>query len=139
MKLIDFLAPCSAPEPFTVEGIDEQMFCKVLTVEQASKLASPDGEGANAERGWQFAARLLAECLVDVDGNPLTKYENWMAVPMKNQRALQKIVKAVQAVNGMLDATEVKDLGNASTATPASDSSSSSASGSAELEASSAG
>ena len=128
MKLEDFLAPVpTAPVPFNVDGIDETLYCKIITVEEASSISISPDEQVTPGSGFRFAARLLAKCLVDVDGKPRTDESAWLNVPVSTQKGLTRLVDKIREINGMLGGDEVKDLGNASGATPASDSSSSSA------------
>lgn len=128
MKLIDFLTPVpTAPVPFTVEGIDEELFCKIITVEEASSMSISTDEQNSPGSGFRFAARLLAKCLVDSAGAPRTTEDAWLHVPVSAQKGLTRLVDKIREINGMLGTDEVKDLGNASGATPAPDSSSSSA------------
>lgn len=127
MNLHDFLAPNAAPIPFTVEGIDEQLYCKLLTCEEAASISIDGEEARTPGSGFRFAARLLALALVDVDGKPRTTEDSWRHVTVNQQKGLGKLVDKIRELNGLTTSEEVKDLGNASGATPASDSSSSSA------------
>lgn len=129
MKLTDFLAPVvSAPVPFDVEGIDEKLYCRILTCEEAASIAITPEEATTPGNGFRFAARLLALSIVDAAGVPCTTEASWKSVSVLHQKGVSRICDKVREINGLQTPAEVKELGNASTAIPESGSSSSSAS-----------
>lgn len=107
MKLQDFLA-ADAPVPLKTDGFDDDLYCRVLSLDEMNSVL---GDGVNQ---LQIGARLLALCIVDKAGAPLTTVQNWLDLPFSKNAAMQALIKDVSVINGLAQADEAAELGKSS-------------------------
>jgi hypothetical protein len=129
MKLTDYIDPEGGPTPFTVDGIDDTLYCQLLGVDDANEIlglvqiASESGRSSLTP----FYVALLSRCVVRQNGDPMYDAKGWGRFKTKGAKVFAALVKKVQQMNGLLGEEESSELGKPSEQTGESDSSSSSA------------
>ena len=125
MDLLAFVDSKSAPVAFKVEGIEDELHCKVLTLEEMNKVILTSEKGDTLA----FSANFLAACIVTPDGRQIIpEVDRWRGISARGRDTFNALVKRAQQINGMVSEDEAADLGKPSAPAPESASSSTSAS-----------
>lgn len=115
LALNDFLESCDAPVAFEIEGVKGSLYCKILSIDEASSVMR-----SVSEPNANVVLTYCAAAVVRHDGTPFADVAKWGRWPIKSQGTLLKIFKACQEINGNLPSDEVVAAGKESAGTPVS-------------------
>lgn len=108
MNLTEFLSAKGGPIAFNVEGLDGPLYCRLLSMDELSKLVR--GKDAAGD-GFGIMMSMLATCVVDANGLPVSTEEAWRKTPAANRKTLEAISREVQRINGMASNEDLSAAG----------------------------